>query len=278
MKSVAIDHSDQLKEAFVQTAKPLGLWFAGELSEMGSREQFDLFQESAEKGCSWGQVQYADYFRFGSEFVAENEQELVEWLEKAAAQQNPLALYFLGGLYDGGRGWTFRYAAAALGWKDALEDVASLWREGHGCEEEDAERAEYEPKQDLYRALQWSAPGASHYRGVFWETLIAKEKKLPKWNCDFSRLCYLWGWGLYWYYDPSPQQWNNCTTVHKVFGNQCLDYYCSCVQVQQKSIWTFLLWWKQQGLLKEVGVLIAQRVWEERAENLIEKADFTKGF
>jgi hypothetical protein len=37
---------------------------------LGSRERFDFFKKSAEAGCSWGQVEYGEYFQNGRrEFV-----------------------------------------------------------------------------------------------------------------------------------------------------------------------------------------------------------------
>jgi hypothetical protein len=39
--------------------------------------------------------------------------------------------------------------------------------------------------------------------------------------------------------------------------------------MQMQSIFWFLLFWKQNWAVKDVGRLIAQRVWNERTENLI---------
>jgi hypothetical protein len=56
----------------------------------------------------------------------------------------------------------------------------------------------------------------------------------------------------------------------KAFGNRCLNYYCLCVALQQKSIFTFLLCWNQTtGGVKGPGQMIAQMVWELREDNLV---------
>jgi TPR repeat protein len=82
---------DAWKEAFAKTEEPMGWYFAGRLSEWRSREEFDFFKKSAEGGCSWGQVGYGKHFSRG-EFVEEDKKVYVEWLEKAASQNNPEAM------------------------------------------------------------------------------------------------------------------------------------------------------------------------------------------
>jgi hypothetical protein len=54
-----------------------------------------------------------------------------------------------------------------------------------------------------------------------------------------------------------------------VFGNQCIDYYCSCVELQQKSIFTFLWFWNRTTGVKGPGQMIAQMVWQQREDNLV---------
>jgi hypothetical protein len=59
------------KEAFAKMGEPLGWYFEGILSD--GREQFDFFKKSAEGGCSWGQVDYGEYFKLGA-FVDKDEE------------------------------------------------------------------------------------------------------------------------------------------------------------------------------------------------------------
>jgi hypothetical protein len=88
-------------------------------------------------------------------------------------------------------------------------------------------------------------------------------------DCDFNQLCYTFGWGLYWYQYGS-EDWNKQGDENRVFGNRCLDYYCSCVELQHKSIFTFLLCWNRTtGGVKGPGQMIGKIVWEEREDNLV---------
>jgi hypothetical protein len=79
-------------------------------------------------------------------------------------------------------------------------------------------------------------------------------------NAD--QLRYSLGWVLYWYrYNPERVD---------DLENSCLDYYCSCVELQQKSIFTFLWFWNRTtGGVKPPGQLIAQMAWEQREDNLV---------
>jgi hypothetical protein len=84
-----------------------------------------------------------------------------------------------------------------------------------------------------------------------------------------NQLCYALGWGLYWYQYGS-RDWRQRSDTEKAFGNRCLDYYCSRVDLQQKSIYTFLWFWNQKtGGIKGPGQMIAQMVWEGREDNLV---------
>jgi hypothetical protein len=108
---------------------------------------------------------------------------------------------------------------------------------------------------------------------VFWNLLAGAKGALEsrtteKLGCDFNQLCYSLGWGLYWY-QYEAWSWKHQSDEQKVFGNRCLDFYCSCVELQQKSIFTFLLFWNRTIGVKPPGQLIAQMVWEEREDNLV---------
>jgi TPR repeat protein len=85
VKDVEMEKS-ALKETFAKTEEPLGWYFAGRLSN--GREVVDFYKKSAEGGCSWGQAVYGWYFKQG-DFVEKDEKVYVEWLEKAANQNNP---------------------------------------------------------------------------------------------------------------------------------------------------------------------------------------------
>jgi hypothetical protein len=255
-----------LIEAFTKTEEPLGYYFAGELS-YGEREEFDFRKKSAEAGCSWAQVAYGDYFRRG-DFVEQDQEVYVEWLEKAANQNNPWAMYWLGDWfrYGGGdkqKAVSYYRAGAELGVKGSMESLAEMLLSGEGC------------GRDLREAVIWSAKASDSY--LFWDLLGDACRALGSGStesleCDFDQLCYSLGWGLYWYqYETG--RWKNQSDERKVFGSRFLDYYCSCIELQQKSFFTFLWFWNRTTGVKGPGQMIAQMVWEQREDNLVKMFD-----
>jgi TPR repeat protein len=212
-------------------------------------------KKSAEGGCSWGQAEYGRYFEYGGgDFVDLDEQLFSEWLEKAANQNNPKAAQYLGEQYEWShegaeKAVAFYRVAAELGWERSMLPLARLLAMGVGCE------------RDWREAVRWAARGEAPY---FWELLgEAKQRGEEKDGNELNQWCYALGWGLYWYVgdvgeDESDQ-----------FTNRCLDYYCACVELQQKSIFTFLWCWNQTVGVKDVGVMIGKMVWEGREDNLV---------
>jgi TPR repeat protein len=252
-----------LKEAFAKTEEPLGWYVAGQLSEWFLREQFDFFKKSAEGGCSWGQVEYGQDFRRGGDFVEEDKKVHLEWLEKSAKQNNPRAMDRLGSWFreEGGdkeKAVSYYRAAAELGWKASMRLLSVGLRDGEGCE------------KDLIQAVVWSAKGDSiSFGSTLRHARVALQSEtIENLGCDFDQLCYSLAWGLYWY-KYGTEEWNERHDSEKVFSNRCLDYYCSCVELQQKSICTFLLCWNRTVGVYDAGFLIAQMVWEERAKNML---------
>jgi TPR repeat protein len=140
-----------VKEAFAKTEEPLGWYFAGMVVQ--GWEEFDFYKKSAEGGCSWGQVWYGRYFKIGR-FVEEDKKVYVEWLEKAANQNNPQAMGMLAGWLrregrDLEKAVPYYRAAAELGWKGSMYWLAEMLRNGEGC------------AKDLRQAAIWSAKGDS---------------------------------------------------------------------------------------------------------------------
>jgi hypothetical protein len=124
--------------------------------------------------------------------------------------------------------------------------------------------------KDLQQAAVWGAKGNLH---VFWDLLNDATRALKRGttgalDCDFNQLCYSLGWGLYWHKYGS-EWWNRKSDEEKAFADRCLDFYCTCVEQQQKSIFTFLLFWNRATGVKEPGRMIAQMVWEGRRDNLL---------
>jgi hypothetical protein len=145
---------------------------------------------------------------------------------------------------------------AELGWTSCMDDLAKMLNNGEGRE------------KDLRQAAIWGAKGNSR---VFWSVLSSlklSDGKGTGLDSDFSQVCYSLGWGLFWH-QYGRWGWNNQSDEQKMFANRCLDYYCSCVELQQKSIFTFLLCWKESVGVKDVGLMVAKRVWEGREEKLL---------
>jgi hypothetical protein len=187
----------------------------------------------------------------------------VEWLEKAAKQNNPNAMHELGDWFRNGgedeeKALFYYHIAAELGLKSSMRLLSKMLRDGEGC------------ASDLRQAVIWGAKG-DYY--VFWDQLVAAKGALERratedLDCDFNQLCYSLGWGLYCYQYGS-EDWNEQDDEERAFSNHCLDYYCSCVELQQKSIFTFLLFWNRTTRVKGPGQMIAQMVWDGREDNLV---------
>jgi hypothetical protein len=245
---------EALKEAFAKTEKPLGYYFAGQFSDPWDKKD-PSWKKSAEGGCSWGQVRYGLSFREGDVL---DDKMYVEWLEKAANQNNPEAMDWLGYWFRGEgddeeKTVSYYWGASELGWKNSIFELAMMLSDGEGC------------AKDLKKAAICSAKGNST---VFWklmrdarqafETDTAKDL-----DCDFNQFCFVLGRGLYWYI-YGEGSWRIQYNHDKAFGNQCLDFYCATMELQQKSIFTFLLFWNRTVGVKDPGVMIGKLVWEER--------------
>jgi TPR repeat protein len=242
------EEETSLKTAFGKTEEPLGWYFAGLLSPLETREEFEFFKKSAEGGCSWGQVKYAWYFLEGFKgFSEQNESLYVKWLQKAAKQNNPDAMHWLACHYTGKDGyeeqvWSYFQTAAELGWRKSMGFLVVI--EPYG-------------KIKGWRNVYWAARRDSTR---FW-TFLEAAGKMREYN-KVNQHCYVLGWGLYWY-KYGTDEWNQQGDDTQRFGNLCIDFYCSTVKLQQESIFTFQMFWKQKTGVTAVGILIAKYVWEE---------------
>jgi TPR repeat protein len=259
---------EALIEAFAKTEEPLGFWFAGKLSD--GRERLDFFKKSAEGGCSWGQADYAKYFNSNivEGYIEHNEKVYLEWLQKAANQNNPDAMGWLGHWFryytnDMEKAVSYYRPAAEMGRTMSKIGLSDMLRNGKGCAE------------DWREAAIWSSQG---FRDDVFPDIMRNARQLLErgttedLNFDFDQLCYSIGWGLFWYWYGTWGWKTYHSDESQAFGNRCLDYYCSCVELQQKSIFTFLCCWNQiTGGIKGPGQMIAQMVWSEREDNLVRK-------
>jgi hypothetical protein len=249
------------KEAFAKTETPLGWYIAGKFSAWLSRERFDLLKKSAEAGCSWAQIDFGEYFQFSSsEFTEKDENAHGEWLKKAAAQDNRWAVFQLGVWFDHQsepkEAYSYFLRASELGHRFSNFCLGEKCILGDGCD------------QDLRQGLIWSAQ--SDDDSHVWMELksVALAYLADEMENNFNEVCHALGWGLYWYlYGIS-----NCKDGDEyvqAFGGRCLEYYCSCVELQQKSIFTFLWFWNRTTGIKDPGQMIGKMVWEGRADNVV---------
>jgi TPR repeat protein len=112
--------------------------------------------------------------------------------------------------------------AALLGWKGSMRELGNTSNNGHGC------------AKDLRLAVIWYARGAEDYGflRVLNEARIAFEEGTTQdLNCDFDKLCYSLGWGLYWYMHGTAD-WERQRNNIMAFGDRCLDYYCEIVELR----------------------------------------------
>jgi hypothetical protein len=249
-----------LQKAFEKTNDPWGLYFAGRYAPAFTEEQVALYLASCKGGCSWGQLEYALVFHFDEYGGERREDLLLEYLEKSGAQNNPEALDWLSRVYGwrGDQSNEFLYAkkASICGNVFSMTSLATFYCQGRVC------------PRDLRRALQWSARCHNPGGIAFWSLVASVRKKSDFQAGEFDQFAFGVGWGMYWICagESPPQQWKG--TVGS-FAELCLDYYCSCIEMQQKSIFTFLFFWNRMVQVKDVGTMIAKMVWEEREESLV---------
>jgi hypothetical protein len=137
-------------------------------------------------------VWYGDYFENGRGGFVELDRKLyVQWLEKAANQNNPLAMDWLGTWFEeegeNEKKLSYYFAAAELGWKHSMEALAEILRDGEGC------------AKDSRQAVIWSAKGRGSF--VFWSLLGDARRALEirateELDYDFNQLCYDDGLGI----------------------------------------------------------------------------------
>jgi hypothetical protein len=186
-------------------------------------------------------------------------------LEKAANQNNPDAMDQLGNWFrdegnDAVKAISYYRAAVDLGWSRSLDSLGIMLRREKGCTRS---------ARDLRRTVVYSAKAGSNE--AFWQVLDEARRtfqKEPTKDDDFNQLCYSLGCGMYWC-EYGSWKWDDQNLEQQKFGRACLDYYCETVELQQKSIFTFLLCWNRTVGGKDVGGMIGKLVWDGRADYLV---------
>jgi hypothetical protein len=248
-------NTPELIKVLSEANDPICWFFAGELFDLMSLQRYQLVKQSAEAGCSWAQVAYAEMARNGNEFVVREKDLRLVFLEKAADQANPKALELLGdwALTRAG-GWNYDKAldlyltGAELGWKNCMQSSVDLLRR----------------REQWTTAARWAAEGDS---GLFWFLLGNVREWVEEDEESWDQVCYAVGAGLYWH-DQGKERWDSDKAKNNAFSEKCLDYFCECCDLQQESLVTFLVFWKKNVGVKELGVMIGKMVWEQRAETV----------
>jgi TPR repeat protein len=242
----------------------LALFLAASLSDASCSDYYDYNQKSAAAGCfyGWGELAYAELLKYGLAGYAEpqeDEEEYWKYMEKSAAANNFVALFTFGRHYqsqnDPVKAHSYFLRAAELGSTQATERLIVMKALGNGC------------KQDRIAAVHWAARIGSNW----FEKLMSETERSHKSGKPEFRMCYALGEGMYWHMFGS-KVWSVVPYQEvTAFGERCLKYYCEMVELQQESICTFLLFWNRAVGVKDIGVVIGKKVWEERKENLIKK-------
>jgi hypothetical protein len=251
--------SEDINSAFGGLEDPLAWVFAGDFCQYSSSARFDFYRRSAEAGCSEGQVSYADYFtKYGADgFVVKSEEVYVEWLEKAANQNNTRAMAALAYFYeqkgDFNLMWDFLLTAAELGNLHSMARIGSGYERGVGR------------PADLCEAMRWYFKGNQKRAYRIVRDILEGKMEICG-NVD--QFSYCLGAGLYWHGHGMPM-YNRLPLETRAVLEKMLEFYCLNVGLQQQSLLTFLMFWNRRSNVKQVGSIIAKMVWNEREENLI---------
>ena len=274
VKDMEVDDDENSKQtllhAFAETECPMGWYWAGRFCDFDSRTALDFYQKSSDGGYSWGQLMYGLYFFYGK-FVKKDEEAYLELLNKAVVQRNPQSMYMAGywwyesnysGKEEAEKARMWYQAASELRWQHAMYGLAAMCYFGEGGE------------KDLIQAARLGFVRGGYY---FWQVLgqahaaLETERTIGYLGCDFNLLVMELGKGLYWNcYGTS--DWSMRTNDdEKKFGEKCLDYYCSVIELQQQAIFLFLQFWNKYVKVKGPGQIIGRLVWQGRFEYLVKE-------
>lgn len=238
---------EDMIDAFIKTNCGMGFFWAACLAlQFSWVRSMELAKRSCDAGCSWGMV-----------FYVQDSDQRTELLEKACLQNNPIALFFAGMehecLLNMDKAYICYKRAAELGCDIACQKMAELCR----CNKE------------IVQAIRWASQSWSQFDvvfgyGIFW-TLYEQSSNDNANDCEIMEVGKALYWNAHGVKDEQPKH------LCDVFYNPCIDYYCSCMDLQQESLLVFLLCWNNLTGVKDMGRCIAKIVWEQRYECLITK-------
>jgi len=245
--------AEVLIDAFLATDCPMGWFWAGMICR-DTDQRIAYLKQSSNSGYTLARIVLARYIYLDLSLRKEG---IIAW-KPLADEKNPFAMAELGSdLYrnniDVCTAELLLMSAAESGHAEAAAELCEL----------------YSQKHDMLKLAQYSPLSESetrYFSHCLNTAIIHSEYRTTQ--CDFNVLMMYLGKGLYWRKSLMRIQYTD-DEVQK-FKLQCLEYYCSKIDLQQAAIFTFLLCWKRATYaLKGIGIVIAKMVWDGRYENLI---------
>jgi hypothetical protein len=258
-----IDDEEGVTAAFANTNDPRGLLIAALRNfDFQHPTRYRKIQKAAAAEYAWAYQVLGSYYRDGV-FVAQNVGTYVSYLEKGALVNNPSCLHWLGEYYynlnDLPKARKCFLEGAKLGWVDSMNRMAEFCYYGLG--------GERDLKAVIYYGGKVYLSDSFHFDRIFGNILTWKKAGAPEYDVY---LAYELGRALYFdVYHESLFKYNQ--KYSGGFAEKCLDFYCDNIDLTQSAIVTFLAFWKQRGMNRDVGILIGKMVWSQRDVLLISK-------
>jgi len=236
--------------AFQNTNCAIGYYWASEMSCNGV-ESMILMRKSSECGYSWGQIEYAIYMRT----VLKKEKEYVDIIERLATQNHPRAQYLLGMIYkaNGQHEKAIFYLETSVnaGWNTGALYLSDIF---------------YKNEYGFRNLVKFAKFCSANYLARILDSL--KYEAYEESGCDPNILALEIGKKQYWwFYGHFP--FREHVDKEAVTAKKYLKYYCYMMELQQQSIFQFLYYWNEMGGIKDIGKMIAKKVWESRYTNPI---------
>jgi len=261
LKKSNLDNNQNVAENFVKTETAIGYFIAAELFfDINNQKSVEYLQKSRELGCVWAIVKYSGDMCNKQHQFPDIVNHHMNVIKNAAEENNPEAClvyaHYLG--YKRSKG-ALEYAIKSydLGNKYSTRLITTMLA---------VKENDYLSKAIFYTSKYENTVFPTMLRHIFNKKIYIVS------NCTSLPLQV--GRTMYWQFYQSKQIHYSATKEIIEFAEKCMDYYCEMMDLQQQSIFSFLLSWNcVTGGMKDVGKLIAKMVWDFRYENAIKKFD-----